>query len=203
MSQQYCENFRTNDQAELVEILPPSYVLYRYLHNLHSFWLWGKSEKKNDFLKTNDKNFLCIASYDKLVCIKSWQKLANFILLCKTPSQEQLPKRCRKHSVSCTHVHIIDVMYSFKSWKNISIFHDNKDLFQFLSKTAWSQNNVTKLNYLWSFYSPKFTHLYRWLFLIPEIIKKKKKKKKKKTGMHRLSLEPLYEPSFFFYAFLY
>ena len=40
----------TIEQAELVENLPPSYLPYRFLHNLHSFLLlWEKSEKKNVF----------------------------------------------------------------------------------------------------------------------------------------------------------
>ena len=53
--QQRCENFRKIKQAELVENLPPSYLPYRFLHNLHSFLLWGKV-KIFDFLKTNDCN---------------------------------------------------------------------------------------------------------------------------------------------------
>ena len=32
----------TIEQAELVENLPPSYLPYRFLHNLHSFLLWEK-----------------------------------------------------------------------------------------------------------------------------------------------------------------
>ena len=31
-----------NEQAELVEKLPPSYIPYNPLHNLYSFWLWEK-----------------------------------------------------------------------------------------------------------------------------------------------------------------
>ena len=31
-----------NEQAELVENLPQSYLLYRILHNLHPFLLWEK-----------------------------------------------------------------------------------------------------------------------------------------------------------------
>ena len=50
---QYCENFRKNDQAELVENLSPSYLTYRFLHKLRSFLLWEKVEIF-DFLKTND-----------------------------------------------------------------------------------------------------------------------------------------------------
>ena len=42
VSQQYCENFRKIEQAELVENLPPSYLPYKFLHNLHSFLLWEK-----------------------------------------------------------------------------------------------------------------------------------------------------------------
>ena len=44
-----------NEQSELVENLPPSYLPYRFLHNLHSFLLWEKV-KIFDFLKTNDYN---------------------------------------------------------------------------------------------------------------------------------------------------
>ena len=35
---------KKNEQAELVENLPPSYLPDTFLHNLHSFLLWGKSE---------------------------------------------------------------------------------------------------------------------------------------------------------------
>ena len=42
VSQQYCENLRTSDQAELVENMPPSYLSYRFLHNLHPLLLWEK-----------------------------------------------------------------------------------------------------------------------------------------------------------------
>ena len=60
VSQQHCENFRKNEQAEVVENLPPSYLPYRFLHNLHSFLLWEKvkifdlikSTKNNDYNKT-------------------------------------------------------------------------------------------------------------------------------------------------------
>ena len=38
VSQKYCENFRKNEQVELVENLPS----LRFLHNLHSFLLWEK-----------------------------------------------------------------------------------------------------------------------------------------------------------------
>ena len=44
-------------------------------------------------------NFLCIGSYDKWFCIKSWQKFANLLLLCKAPSKKKrLFERSRKHS---------------------------------------------------------------------------------------------------------
>ena len=65
---------KKNEQAELVEKLPPSYLPFRYLHNLHSFLLWEKVKKK-----------LCIVSYDKWFGMKSWQKFANLLLLCKAP----------------------------------------------------------------------------------------------------------------------
>ena len=51
-SQQYRESFRKIEQAKLVENLPPSYLPYRFLQNLHS---WEKG-KIFDFLKTNDQN---------------------------------------------------------------------------------------------------------------------------------------------------
>ena len=43
-------------------------------------------------------NFLCIGSYDKWFCIKSLQKFANLLLLCKAPTKTRLSERCRKHS---------------------------------------------------------------------------------------------------------
>ena len=50
VSQHYCENFRKIEPVEPVEKLPPSYLPYRFLHNLHSFLLWGKV-KTFDFFK--------------------------------------------------------------------------------------------------------------------------------------------------------
>ena len=99
VAQQYCENFRKIEQAELVENLPPSYLPYRFLHNLHSFLLWGKV-KILDFFKNQklEWNFLCIGSYDKWFCIKSWQKFANLLLLCTAPGKKRLSKRCWKDS---------------------------------------------------------------------------------------------------------
>ena len=41
------------NQAQRVENLPPNYLPYRFLHNLHSFLLLEKV-KIFDFLKTND-----------------------------------------------------------------------------------------------------------------------------------------------------
>ena len=43
------------EQAELTENLPPSYLPYRFLHNLHSILPWEKV-KIFYFLKTIDKN---------------------------------------------------------------------------------------------------------------------------------------------------
>ena len=51
--QQYCENFRKIEQVELVKNLAPSYLPYRFLHDLASFLLWEKV-KIFDFLKTNN-----------------------------------------------------------------------------------------------------------------------------------------------------
>ena len=42
VSQQYYENLWNIEQMELVENLPPSYLPYRFLHNLHSFLIWKK-----------------------------------------------------------------------------------------------------------------------------------------------------------------
>ena len=55
VSQQYCENFRKIDQAELVKTLPPSYLTHRFLHNLYLFSLWDKV-KIFYFLETNVLN---------------------------------------------------------------------------------------------------------------------------------------------------
>ena len=41
------------EQVELVENMPPSYLPYRFLHNLHLFLLWEKM-KIFDFLKSNN-----------------------------------------------------------------------------------------------------------------------------------------------------
>ena len=51
--QQYCENFRKIEQMELVENLAPSYLPYRFLHDLALFLLWEKV-KIFDFFKTYD-----------------------------------------------------------------------------------------------------------------------------------------------------
>ena len=48
--QQYCENLKKNEQVEVVENLAPSYLPYRFLHDLASFLLWEKV-KIFDFLK--------------------------------------------------------------------------------------------------------------------------------------------------------
>ena len=40
-------------QAERIENLPPSYLTYRFLHNLHSFLLWEKV-KLFDFFKNKN-----------------------------------------------------------------------------------------------------------------------------------------------------
>ena len=54
VSQQYFENFRKIEQAELVENLLQNYLPYRFLHNLRLFLLWEKV-KIFDILKTDDK----------------------------------------------------------------------------------------------------------------------------------------------------
>ena len=53
VSQKYCENFRNIEHVQLVENLAPSYLPYRFLHDLASFLLLEKV-KIFDFLKTND-----------------------------------------------------------------------------------------------------------------------------------------------------
>ena len=50
VSQQHCENFRKNEQVELVENLPLRHIPYRFLHYLLSFLLW-EQVKIFDFLK--------------------------------------------------------------------------------------------------------------------------------------------------------
>ena len=99
VSQQYCENFRKIEQVELVENLAPSYLPYRFLHDLASFLLWEKV-KLFDFFKNQwlEWNFSYIGSYDKWFCMKSRQKFANLLLLCKASSKQRLSERCRKHS---------------------------------------------------------------------------------------------------------
>ena len=84
---------KKNEQAEPVENLPPNYLPYRFLYNLHLFLLW-KKVKIFDFFKNQwlELHFLCIDSYDKWFCIKSWQKFANLLLLSKAPSQKKKSK---------------------------------------------------------------------------------------------------------------
>ena len=50
------------------------------------------------FFKNQRLDFLCIGSYNKWFWIKSWQKFANLLLLCKAPGKKQLSKRCWKDS---------------------------------------------------------------------------------------------------------
>ena len=80
------------EQVELGENLAPSYLPYRFLHDLASFLLWEKV-KIFDFFKpiTRIKLFV-ICSYDKWFCIKSWQKFANLLLLCKASSKNDFLK---------------------------------------------------------------------------------------------------------------
>ena len=42
--------------------------------------------------------FLCIGSYDKWFCIKTWRKFSNLLIMCKAPCKIQLSERCLKHS---------------------------------------------------------------------------------------------------------
>ena len=60
----------------------------------------GKKWKYLGFFKNQllELNFLSLGSYDKWFCIKSWQKFANLLLLCKAPSKKRLSERCWKHS---------------------------------------------------------------------------------------------------------
>ena len=72
VSQQYSENFRKNEQVDLVEDLPPIYLPYRFSHNLHSFLLWKKKMKILIFEKPKTRIKLFVhSSYDKWFCIKS------------------------------------------------------------------------------------------------------------------------------------
>ena len=36
--------FKKHEQVEHVENLPPNYIPYKFLHNLHSFFFYGKRE---------------------------------------------------------------------------------------------------------------------------------------------------------------
>ena len=45
------KKIKKNDRAEFVEILPPSYLPYRFLHNLHSFFSMRKQVKIFEFFK--------------------------------------------------------------------------------------------------------------------------------------------------------
>ena len=47
-------------QVELVENLPPSYLPYKFLHNLHSFLLWEKV-KIFEFLKIKSQKHAYIS----------------------------------------------------------------------------------------------------------------------------------------------
>ena len=63
------------EQAEFAENLSPGYLPYRFLHNLHHFH-YGEKVKIFDFFNNRclEYKFLCIGNYDKLFCIKSWQR---------------------------------------------------------------------------------------------------------------------------------
>ena len=55
---------------------------------IHFKLLWEKV-KIFDFFKNHwlEWKSFCIGSYDKWFCFKSWQKLANLLLLCNAPSK--------------------------------------------------------------------------------------------------------------------
>ena len=48
---------KKNEQAELIATLPQSYLPYRFLHNLHSFFYYGEKAKIFDFLKVMTRIF--------------------------------------------------------------------------------------------------------------------------------------------------
>ena len=44
---------------------------------------------------------MCIGSYDKRFCIKSWQQFANLLLLCKAPGKKKKKKKKKKKNNDC------------------------------------------------------------------------------------------------------
>ena len=123
VSEQYCEHFRKIEQVELVENLPLSYLPYQFLHNLLSFLLWEKV-KIIDFLSKVMTRiiFLCIGSYDKWFCIKSWLQFANLLLLSKASSKKQLSERCRKHSSYHTYPINWTILFVYKECGHLNRF---------------------------------------------------------------------------------
>ena len=74
VSQQYCEIFRKIEQAKLVENLPLSYLPYRFVHNLHSFFCSPKGEhivvSPSDHLSI--RPYICQVHWEVSVCIGVW-----------------------------------------------------------------------------------------------------------------------------------
>ena len=54
-------------------------------------------------------------------CIKSWQTLANLLLLCKAPSKKRLSERCRKHSNEPSHLNLHCLLIWFLNFTFICI----------------------------------------------------------------------------------
>ena len=121
----FCVNFRKIEQAEYVEKLPPSCLPYRFLHNLQSFLLWEKVKMFDFFLKPMTRiTLLCICSFGKWFCIKSWQTFANLLLLYKAPSNKWLSKRCWKHiSVDVCFSNCDKTGNHSSNWEGLSRYH--------------------------------------------------------------------------------
>ena len=88
-----------NRWVELVVSLHPNYLPYRFLHNLQPFSLWEKWNFSIFFNFYWLEYFFGIGSYDKRICIKSWQKFAYLLLSKKHRAKKQLSKRCWKESM--------------------------------------------------------------------------------------------------------
>ena len=70
---------------------------------------------------------LCIGSYDKWVCFKSWQKFANLLLLCTVPSKNDILGPVVQSVVSLTSsLRVISLTVLADSIHNILIFFAEK-----------------------------------------------------------------------------
>ena len=65
---------------------------------------YGKTWKYLIFLKPMTRIKLFVHRLlQQWICIKTWQKFTNVLLLCEAPSKKRLSERCRKHSNPLKH----------------------------------------------------------------------------------------------------